>query len=48
MHVNRKWGPFHFKAGLDATKFVFLCVFTIVDTDLLQNLGKTTIQNWKK
>ena len=48
MHVNWKWGPFHFTAGLDATKFVFLCVFTVIDTDLLKNLGKTTIQNWEK
>lgn len=47
MHVDWKWGPFHFKAGLDATKFVFLCVFTVY-TDLFKNLGKTTIQNWKK
>ena len=47
MHVDWKWGPFRFKAGLDATKFVFLCVFTVY-TDLFKNLGKTTIQNWKK
>ena len=33
---------------LDATKFVFLRVFTIIDTDLLKNWGKITIQNWKK
>ena len=45
-HVNRKWGIFHLKY-LDATKFVLLSFFTVMETACSKIWGKAPPMNEK-
>ena len=46
-HFNRKWGHLQFKAPWRYQICIFKCLYYYKD-DLSKNLGKTTVQKWKK